>query len=116
MVLTEDELRNIKNEFLKKLELAENNDGENDESHSDFDEHDDDISVDSKDADIFVRFVPNTIFSIIFSEFLSIDDISRFDVAICDKKKRLAYLQCIKAESFIVQGNKDRDFKAHLIS
>lgn len=113
VIFTEDELLNIANNFRKKLELSINNN----KSHSDFDAHDDDdIAVDFKDANIFGHFVPNAISSIIFSEFLSIDDISRFDIAICDKRKRLAYLECIKAESFVVQGNKDRDFKAHLIS
>jgi hypothetical protein len=63
----------------------------------------------SEQSDILSHFLPNTVLSLIFSEFLSVNDISRFDIAICNKKKRPQFLECIKCKSCILIQIKERN-------
>jgi hypothetical protein len=66
--------------------------------------------------DVLGYFVPNTILSQIFCEFLSLEDMCRFDTAICNKKRRLLFLDCIGSESCICFGNIDRNLSSYTIS
>jgi hypothetical protein len=70
----------------------------------------------SKESDILDYFVPNAIFSEIFSKFLLFQDISRFDIAICNKNKRPLYLECVGSKSCIWLGGRDQDFSSYGIS
>jgi Leucine-rich repeat (LRR) protein len=65
-------------------------------------------------SDILGYFVPDAILDQIFSTFLSLDDVSRCDMAICNQKKRLLFLKCLR--SCIWNGNKDQDFSCNGIS
>jgi hypothetical protein len=44
----------------------------------------------------------------IFAEHLSVEDISRLDIAICNKLKRQAFLALIQSEKFILKGGKQQ--------
>mmetsp|Transcript_34975 Transcript_34975/g.33252 ORF Transcript_34975/g.33252 Transcript_34975/m.33252 type:complete len:210 (-) Transcript_34975:13-642(-) len=44
----------------------------------------------------------------VFSEYLSIEDISRLDVAICNKIKRQVFLTLVQSEKFILKGEKQQ--------
>jgi hypothetical protein len=57
-------------------------------------------------------FVPNAVLSQMFLTFLLLEDISRFDNAICNKNRRLKYLKCIKSKSRVFLGDKDRNFSS----
>jgi hypothetical protein len=70
----------------------------------------------SVELDVIGCFLPNIILSQIFSEYLSLLDVSRFDSAICNKNRRPLYLECIGSESCIFLGEKDRDISSHAIS
>jgi hypothetical protein len=70
----------------------------------------------SSNLDILGYFMPDAILPLIFSELLSLQDICRFDRALCNKKKRLLFLDCIRSESCIWLGDKDRDFNSNMIS
>jgi hypothetical protein len=67
-------------------------------------------------ADILGYFMPNAILSQIFSELLSLEDVSRFDLAICNKKKRFLFLQYLRSESCIFRGDKVNNFPSEAIS
>jgi hypothetical protein len=43
-----------------------------------------------------------------FSEYLSIEDVSRLDVAICNKIKRQIFLTLVQSEKFILNGGKQQ--------
>jgi hypothetical protein len=57
--------------------------------------------------------VPDTVFADIFSGFLSLGDVCRFDSAICSKNRRPLFLKCI--ESCIFLGDKDKTFGSSAI-
>lgn len=44
----------------------------------------------------------------LFSEYLSIEDISRLDVAICNKVRRQEFLTLIRSERFVINGEKQQ--------
>jgi hypothetical protein len=69
----------------------------------------------SSNTDVFGRYLPHALLSQIFTELLSLEDTCRFDLAICNKKRRISFLDCVRSESFILQGDENRDF-SHLIS
>jgi hypothetical protein len=60
--------------------------------------------------------MPTEIHSEIFSNFLCLEDICRFDSALCNKNKRSLYLECIGSESCIWQGDDHRNFNSNAIS
>jgi hypothetical protein len=60
--------------------------------------------------------VPNAILAEIFSELLSLADLCRFDSAICNKKRRTLFLNCIGSESCILMGDKNQRFGSDTIS
>lgn len=64
----------------------------------------------SLESEVVGYALPDAILSLIISQFLSLDDISVFDIAICNKKRRLSFLECVKSESCIWLGDKQRDF------
>jgi hypothetical protein len=66
--------------------------------------------------DIFVFYVPDTILSQIFANYLSLDDVSRFDIAICDRNKRPQFLDCLKSDHCVWFGSKDEDFGSDKIT
>jgi hypothetical protein len=68
------------------------------------------------ESDIFGYFIPYSILSQIFSETLSIEDISRFDIAICNRKKRPQFLECLKSNYSIWVGNKGQELRYDTIS
>jgi hypothetical protein len=68
------------------------------------------------ESDVLYHYVPNTILSYIFSQLLSLEDICQFDIALCNKIKRLEYLKCIKSNFSIFQGDKIRNSSHHEIS
>jgi hypothetical protein len=70
----------------------------------------------SSKSDLLGYFVPTTLLSEIFSNFLSLESIRKFDVAVCSKKKRKFYLECIGSESCIFLGDKHRNFSPRAIS
>jgi hypothetical protein len=70
----------------------------------------------ASESDVFGYFIPNSILSQIFSETLSIDDISRFDIAICNRKKRPQFLDCLKSFYSIWVGNKETKIEYDTIS
>jgi hypothetical protein len=57
---------------------------------------------------ILHNYLPKEILCHIFSEYLSFQDISRLDVAICSHEKRPGYLDCIGSASCIWPGDKQR--------
>jgi hypothetical protein len=46
-------------------------------------------------GNVLDHFLPKEMLCHIFSEYLSLQDISRFDIAICDHEKRSVFLGCI---------------------
>lgn len=64
----------------------------------------------SLESEVLGHALPDAILSLIISQFLSLEDISVFDIAICNKNRRLSFLECVKSESCIWPGNKQRDF------
>ncbi len=69
-----------------------------------------------KSGEVLGYLVPNVILFQIFSKLLSIEDICRFDSAICNKKRRPLFLEIVGSEFCIFLGDKDRDFSSHAIS
>jgi hypothetical protein len=68
-----------------------------------------DIGVhDGKCVDIFSFFVPKEIICQIFSEYLSFEDISLFDRAMCNHEKRLEFLDCVGSGASTWLGDKER--------
>jgi hypothetical protein len=58
---------------------------------------------------ILDNFLPHEIFHHIFSsEYLSLQDISHFDVAICNHEKRPGYLDLIRSLRCIWPGDKEK--------
>jgi hypothetical protein len=55
-------------------------------------------------TDILGFFILDEILLSIFSEYLSIEDISRFDIAICQKARRQAFLNLIQSEMCTFSG------------
>jgi hypothetical protein len=53
-------------------------------------------------------YLPNEVLFKIFSNFLSLKELSRFDSALCNKVNRFLYLECIESESCTWQGDKHR--------
>lgn len=74
------------------------------------------LNIMSSKADVLGYFVPTALLSQIFSTLLSLEDICRFDSAICNKIKRLLYLECIQSASCICVGEKDQDLSSNAIS
>lgn len=70
----------------------------------------------SSKIDVLGYFIIDALLPEIFSVLLSLKDICRFDTALCNKKKRLLFLDCIRSESCIWLGDKDRDFNSTMIS
>jgi hypothetical protein len=66
--------------------------------------------------DVFGYFIPTIILSQIFSGLLSLEDICRFDSAICNKERRLHFLDIVGSESCIFRGDIDQDYSSHAIS
>jgi hypothetical protein len=62
------------------------------------------------------HYVPKEILCLIFSEYLSPQEVSLFDIAICNQKKRPAYLECIRSVSCIWVGDKKEQFSPDGIS
>lgn len=69
----------------------------------------------SIESDVLGHFVPNTILCQIFSQFLSLKDVCRFDTAMRNKYRRLIFLECISSEFCIWLGDKDRDLGSRAI-
>jgi hypothetical protein len=67
-------------------------------------------------SDVLGYFVPQIMLSQIFSELLLLPDICQFDTAMCNKNRRLSYLECIESESCVWLGDKDRDLSFDMIS
>jgi hypothetical protein len=63
----------------------------------------------TKKPDLVDFFLTSVILTELFSEFLSLDDISRFDVAICNKKRRLLFYEILKSECCVFLGDNDRN-------
>lgn len=55
----------------------------------------------SSKSDVFGYFVPSVQLSMIFSDYLSLDDISRLDIAICNEIRRPQFLEIIGSVSCI---------------
>jgi hypothetical protein len=60
--------------------------------------------------DVFGYFVPTELLIYIFSRLLSLDDVTRLDTAVSNKKKRPLFLDCISSESCIWLGDKETHF------
>jgi hypothetical protein len=69
----------------------------------------------SYESDVLGCFVPNAQLSLIFSDYLSVVDIPRFDTAICNRSRRPQFLQIIRSESCVWLGNKERNFNCNAI-
>jgi hypothetical protein len=67
----------------------------------------------SFESDVLGQFVPNVILSQIFSQLLSFEDISRFDIAMCNNTRRPLFLECIGSDSCIQLGDKVCNFSCH---
>lgn len=65
---------------------------------------------------ILYHFVPKEILCQIFSTYLLLEDVSHFDVALCNHKKRLKYLKCLGSQASIWPGDKERKFNSLGIS
>jgi hypothetical protein len=65
---------------------------------------------------IFHHFLAKEILCQIFSEYLSLQDISRCDIAICNTKKRPGYLEVIGSVACIWFGDKGEEFSSEGIS
>jgi hypothetical protein len=61
------------------------------------------------EGDILHHFLEKEILCQIFSEYLSLQDISYFDIAICNTKKRPGYLEVIGSVACIWFEDKGRD-------
>jgi hypothetical protein len=61
------------------------------------------------DLEILGHFLPDSILSAIFSQYLSLKEVSHFDVAICSKSRRPLFMECIQSEACIWLGNKKQD-------
>mmetsp|Transcript_47 Transcript_47/g.59 ORF Transcript_47/g.59 Transcript_47/m.59 type:complete len:439 (-) Transcript_47:197-1513(-) len=61
-------------------------------------------------------FLPHEVLCQIFSKFLSIHDVSPFDIAMCNRAKRPIYLECIKSKECLWLGNKDLGLYPHRVS
>ncbi len=60
-------------------------------------------------GNILYHYLPKEILGHIFSvDYLSLQDISRFDVAICNHEKRPGFLDCIGSLSCIWSGDGER--------
>jgi hypothetical protein len=70
----------------------------------------------SRGLDVLNYFVPNSILSEIFCELLSLEDICRFDTAICNKERRLLFLDCVGSETCIWLGNINQELTSLAIS
>ena len=66
--------------------------------------------------DILNCFVPNEILCQIFSKFLSIQEISQFDIAMCNRAKRPIYLECIGSKECLWLGDKETASHPHRIT
>lgn len=69
----------------------------------------------AQETKIFNQFVPSEILCQIFSKYLDIQDISRFDVAICNHAKRKMFLECISSEGSVWVGDKEREIGSRAI-
>jgi hypothetical protein len=70
----------------------------------------------SSKSEVLGYFIPATILSELFSELLSLEDVCRFDTAICNKKKRPLFLECVSSESCLFLGDSDQDLSCNAIS
>lgn len=66
--------------------------------------------------DLLGYFIPTIILSQIFSGLLSLEDVCRFDSAICNKGRRVQFLDIVGSESCIFHGDIDQDYSSHAIS
>jgi hypothetical protein len=74
------------------------------------------ISLSMATDDVLYYFVPKEILSQIFCQYLLLEDISHFDVAICNNKKRPRYLEVIGSVACIFLGDIKRRFSCEGIS
>jgi hypothetical protein len=65
---------------------------------------------------ILSHFVPTEVICRIFSKYLSIQEVSNFDVAICNHKKRPRYLEYIGSLACVWLGNKENKLSSDGIS
>lgn len=65
-------------------------------------------AYDGKCIDMFPFFVPKEIICQIFSQYLSFEEISRFDRAMCNHEKRLEFLDCVGSGACTWLGDKER--------
>jgi hypothetical protein len=56
---------------------------------------------------ILNHFLPEEILSQIFSKYLTVNDVSRFDAAITERKKRTLFLECIGSPASIWLGDEE---------
>jgi hypothetical protein len=70
----------------------------------------------SSESDVLFYFLPNTVLAKIFSQYLSFEDVSRFDVAICNKRRRAKFLVSIRSEYCIWLGDATLDYISSGIS
>lgn len=66
--------------------------------------------------DVFCYYVPTSVLSEIFSNLLALEDISRFDVAICNKNRRIGFLDYLGSKTSVFLGDRDRDLSSHALS
>jgi hypothetical protein len=70
----------------------------------------------TSESEILDYFLPSVLHIKIFSQFLSLKDISQFDVAICNKIRRLLFLEIVGSESCIWLGHKTQNLDCDAIS
>jgi F-box/leucine-rich repeat protein 2/20 len=70
----------------------------------------------SSNSNVLSYFLPNSILLEIFSKLLSVNDICRFDSAICNKHGRLQFLEVIGSEYCILKGDQYQDFSSVAVS
>jgi hypothetical protein len=63
-------------------------------------------------ADILHHFIPKEILCQIFSTYLTLQDISRLDLAICSNEKRPGFLEMIRSVACIWPGEKEKCFSS----
>jgi hypothetical protein len=73
------------------------------------------INEESK-SNMLGYFLPDGILFYICSQLLLLDDVFRFDSAICNRKRRPSYLGLIGSESCVFMGHKDRVLNSFAVS
>jgi len=75
-----------------------------------------DRMINTESMNILSHYLPYEILSQIFSKYLTVDDVCRFDAAISDRGRRALYLECIGSEASIWAGDEEKAFSSEGIS